>query len=150
MIRVINWNKTKDGVRSAKDRIVELAASRIPADSRMKTESFSTTVQVDLEILTNRGNEAFKVHGITTDEISQGPTFDEVWGRFLKWIDDIKNIFTKDSKDKNRLPVIVEDPIVVLIAHKGFRFDFPLLLCEIIRNDCSTNCFDRLCVWLHA
>ena len=57
----------------------------------MNCASFSTTVQVDQNILTTRGLEAFKVHGITDEEILAGPTFEQVWIRFVNWIEDVTN-----------------------------------------------------------
>jgi len=133
------------GVDITKDRIVEIAAVHAHGDIRMKGESFSTTVCVDDIILKERGKEASKVHGITDAEIKQGPTFKEAWMRFSKWVDDIANmaIHDEDSDDDMRQPTFLEDPIIVLAAHNGFRFDFPLLLCELRRNGLSTTIWEQ-------
>ena len=127
------------GVDITKDRIVEIAAIHAHGDIRMKGEAFSTTVCVDREIVISRGKDAFKVHGITDEEIHQGPTFKDAWMRFLKWVDDIANITIQDSDsdDDMRQPVILEDPVIVMVGHNGFRFDFPMLLCELLRHRLS-------------
>ena len=83
----------------------------------MSCGCFSTTVQVHPDILKERGEEAFAVHGITNEEIRQGPTFEQAWMRFLKWIDDVMNSATKydtDSDDEMGLPALQDDPIIVL------------------------------------
>ena len=62
------------GTDITKDRVVELAAVHAHSDSRMDCESFATIIQV----------EAFKVNGISNEEIWQSPSFEEVWYRFEK------------------------------------------------------------------
>ena len=137
------------GVDIVNDRIVEIAATHAHGDIRMKGECFSTIVCADPDILKNRGREAFKVHGITDEEIRRGPTFQEAWTRFLKWIDDVANSAIKDidsdddDDDDTEPPTLIEDPLIVLVAHNGFRFDFPMLLCELLRNGISTMILER-------
>jgi len=133
------------GVDIAKDRIVEIAAVHSHEDIRMKGECFSTTVNVDPMILESRGKEAYKVHGITNEEIEQGPTFAEAWIRFLKWVDDIANIEIKTEDSDDEMSTLLEDPVIVLVAHNGFKFDFPLLLCELLRNSISTTIWEQWC-----
>ena len=135
------------GVDITKDRIVEIAATHAHCDARMYSESFATTVHVDQNILTTRGLDAFKVHGITDEEIAAGPTFEQVWIRFVKWIEDVTNnatVFEESYSDDEALkPMILQEPVVVLAAHNGSKFDFPLLLCEVLRNNLSTNVFEQ-------
>ena len=135
------------GIDITKDRIVEIAAVHAHSEVHMQGESFSTTVRVDPVILKERGEEAFAVHGITDNEIAAGPTFKQAWMRFEKWLADVKNNATKDndldSDDDIGLPAIQEEPVIVLLAHNGIRFDFPLLLCELLRNDISTTIFEQ-------
>ena len=135
------------GVNITKDRIIEIAAVHAHGDIRMNCESFSTTVRVDPDILEERGLEAFEVHGITNEEIKQGPSFEQAWIRFLACIDDVMNSATKydvESDDDMGLPTLLENPVVVLVAHNGIRFDFPLLLCELLRHNLSTTMFEKL------
>ena len=134
------------GLDITKDRIVEIAAVHAHCDVRMSCGCFPTTVRVDPDILMTRGLEAFEVHGITNEEIKQGPSFERAWTRFLKWIDDVTSSAAKyesDSDDDMGGPTLLENPVVVLVAHNGIRFDFSLLLCELLRHDLSTTMFER-------
>jgi len=135
------------GIDIVQDRVVEIAATRAHWDVRMNSECFATTVRVDQNILLTRGLDAFKVHGITNEEIAAGPTFEQAWIRFVAWVVDVTNNATafaeSDSDDEMSLPMILEEPIVVMVAHNGFNFDFPLLLCELLRNSLSTTMFEQ-------
>ena len=77
----------------------------------MNSECFATTVRVDQNILTTRGLDAFKVHGITNEEIATGPTFEESWMRFVDWVGDVTNNATlfaeSDSDDEVSTPMIL-------------------------------------------
>ena len=134
------------GTDISQDRIVEIAAARCHDDIRMCGEAFSTTVRVDPDILMTRGLEAFQVHGITSEEIKQGPSFEQAWMRFLTWIEDVTNIATNyesESDDDKGSPTLLENPVVVLAGHNSIRFDFPLLLCELLRHNLSTTMFEQ-------
>ena len=134
------------GIDIAKDRILEIAAVHAHGDARMGCGCFSTTVRVDPDILQERGSVAFEVHGITDEEIRQGPSFEQAWTRFLTWIDDVSNTATKyasESDDEMGSPTLLENPVVVLAGHNSIRFDFPLLLCELLRHNLSTAVFER-------
>ena len=69
------------GTDITKDRIVELAAAHAHSDSRMDCESFATTIQVDGNIVMERG--------MTNEDTQQSPSFAEVWYRFEKWAMDV-------------------------------------------------------------
>ena len=142
---VIMLDLETTGIDIVNDRIIEVAAVRAHGDIRMKGECFSTTVNVDPTVIENCGQEAFKVHGITDEEIRQGPSFEEVWMRFLKWIDDVVNMTIQDAYSDHdmRQPMILEDPVIVMVAHNGFRFDFPMLLCELLRHGLSPIVFEQ-------
>ena len=115
------------GIDVTKDRIVEIAAVHAHGDARMSCGCFSTTVQVNPDILKERGKEAFAVHGITDEEIKHGLSFEQAWKRFLKWIDDVTNSATKyevESDDDMGLPTLLEDPAVVLVAHNGILANY--------------------------
>ena len=115
------------GVDVARDRIVELAAMRAPADARFIGDSFCTVVRVDPAILRERGGAAATVHGIAEEEIAQGPCFPEAWRRFLDWTEDLLNTAVTESKpetddDDPRLPRLPDEPpILLLAAHNGVR-----------------------------
>ena len=134
--------------KKPQDRIVEIAAAHCHDDIRMHCESFATTVYVDPDILRELGEEAFAVHGISNEEINRGANFKQVWTRFLKWVDDVVNgatIYHSESDDDDDVgpPAILENPVVVLVAHNGIKFDFPLLLCELLRHGLSTAMFEH-------
>jgi len=120
--------------------IVEIAAVHAHGDARMSCGCFRLTVRVDPDILKERGEEACAVPGLTNKEIRQGPAFEQAWIRFLSWIDDITKYKT-DSDDDMSGPTLSENTVVVLVAHNGNRIDFPLLLCELLRNNLSTTYF---------
>jgi len=65
--------------------------------------------------------------------------------RCAKLVDYVANIAVQegDSDDEMRHITFLEDPTVVSAAHNGFRFDFPLLLCELLRNDISTTIWEQ-------
>jgi len=112
----------------------------------MSGEAFSTTVRVDPDIPQERGLEAFEVHGITNEEIKHGPSFEQAWTRFLTWIDDATNVATKyesESDDDMVSPTTLENPVVVFVGRNSIRFDFPLLLCELLRHNLSTVIFEQ-------
>ena len=69
-----------------------------------------------------------------------------MWTRFLKWIDNVVN-----KRDKiwfgigwwYGTPALLDNPVVVLVGHNSIRFDFPLLLCELLRHNLPTAMFER-------
>ena len=82
----------------------------------------------------------------TNEAIQQSPSFEEVCYRFEKWIVDVMNRTIKynepDSDDNDTgLPILLESPCVVLAAHNGTKFDFPLLLCQLLRHQIPTTSF---------
>ncbi len=126
--------------------VVELAATHAPADPRFQGGSFSTVVRVDQTILTERGAAAALVHGISDEEIGEGPDFKLAWRRFLTWTDDLLNTAvderSADSDDEQEpgLPRLLPDPPVLLIAgHNSVRFDFALLLCDAFAIACHVT-----------
>jgi DNA polymerase III epsilon subunit-like protein len=138
------------GVDIARDRIVELAATHAPTDARAMGGSYSTTVWVEPHILQERGAEAATVHGISDEEIALGPGFSEAWARFLHWTECLLNTAIEGSDadtddDEAQAPRPEETPVLLLAAHNGVRFDFPLLLCEVLRHGLSGAPFES---WL--
>ena len=114
------------GVDVARDRIVELAACHAPADHLLAGGSYSSTVRVGPQILKERGAEAAEVHGISDDEIAQGPDFAEAWARFLQWTDALLNTSVQEDgwdtdEDEPRAVQLTERPVLLLAAHNGVR-----------------------------
>ena len=61
VIFILDLERT--GTDISQDRIVEIAAVHSNGDARMSCGCFSTTVRVNPDILKERGEEAFAVHG---------------------------------------------------------------------------------------
>ena len=56
-------------------------------------------MHVEQAILSERGQEAAKVHGITDAEIAEAPDFKAVWSRFLFWVEDLLEMTVADRGD---------------------------------------------------
>ena len=63
------------------------------------------------------------LHGITDEEIIQGPVFPEVWSRFLHWVDALLNYAIVEESDSDSdvenssLPQIHDHPVLLLAGH---------------------------------
>lgn len=158
------------GTDVAEDRIVELAATEAPSDARSIGQCFSTTVGVDETVLESRGSEAALVHGICNDELQVSPSFRDVWSRFTNfseslldaawlqadstteassWLDsEDEHEKLANGENEQRQSVIPyevasEPPSLVMVAHNGFRFDFPILLFECARHEIPWGFLER-------
>ena len=88
----------------------------------------------------NRGSqEPGAVHGISPEEILQGPSFREAFQRldqFLRYASVSVPASDIDSEDDSA-PVpataMMPDLEIALVGHNSFRFDFPFLLAECLR-----------------
>ena len=56
-------------------------------------------MHVDQSILTERGQAAAKVHGITDAEIAEAPDFRTAWSRFLFWVEDLLEMTVAEETD---------------------------------------------------
>ena len=56
-------------------------------------------MHVEQAILTERGQAAAKVHGITDAEIAEAPDFRTVWARFLFWVEDLLEMTVVEEVD---------------------------------------------------
>ena len=142
------------GTDPVNDRILELSA--VQCLSGNIGASFSTVVCVDDEILsTPTAQQAAEVHGIPPDEIGASPRFAECWQRFLSFIHALLNDAIhediSDSSDEDATPVLPRpperQPTLVLAAHNGLAFDFPMLLSECYRHDLDLTVFDN---WVYV
>lgn len=128
-------------------RILELAGCHAQSDARFLGGGFSSLVQVDPTILDlESSKQAETVHGISPQEVATlGVEFHLVWQEFLEWTEKLLNSCvadtTSDSEEESgeaaaRQPQLV-DAVLLLVAHNGFKFDFPFLIIELIRNRLS-------------
>ena len=137
------------GVDVVNDRIVELAATHVPMDHLAIGGSFATVLRVESDVL-QRGFAAAAVHGICDAEIEKGIPFPVAWQLFNEWLQHLVNSSVCDelpdsSDDEPCSPKLADEPCVALAAHNGSRFDFPLLLCELLRHRLPVSSFET---WL--
>lgn len=78
MIRPIYYDTETTGVKSEKDRIIELAAF-----DPIRNTSFSQLINPGIEI----PSEATAIHHITNEMVSASPSFKEIWPEFLAFCD---------------------------------------------------------------
>ena len=80
-------------------------------------------------------------HGIPNDELSTGPSFSEVYERMVRFVNALllMSVQSDESSDEEVVPLRFKEHSqeVVLVAHNGYRFDFPFLLSECYRNSLS-------------
>ena len=131
-----------------------------PFDARVFFLDFETTGLdvlsesiVEIGLLDGLGNAVFStvvrppvlpgdepaVHGIGPAELMAGPTFAEACRRLLRFVENIVEMALAEDSDSSAcegsyMPALREKPpAVVLVAHNGFKFDFPILFVEMLR-----------------
>ena len=94
--------------------------------------------------------EEVQVHGITNDELKQGPQFVDAYQRMCRFCENLAEMALADdesSDDEVAAATLRESPPRVLIcAHNGLRFDFPFLCSMCLRNGLDIG---RLARWLY-
>ena len=111
-------------------------------------------MHVDQSILTERGQAAAKVHGLTDAEIAEAPDFRTVWSRFLLWVEDLLDMVVADETDsENEDPrptqLLSEPPLLLLGGHNTCKFDFPMLLAECLRHCVPCDCFRKWTLYIN-
>ena len=118
---------------------LDLASSSICEIALLEAESravFSTVVRPPVLPL-DAG-----VHGIDPSELAEGPLFSAAFRRMVLFLDELcERAVTDDSRSDSsaelcpdELPHLrPEPPGVVLAAHNGLRFDFPMFVSECWR-----------------
>ncbi len=98
------------------------------------------------------------IHGIPDTELEAGPCFPTAFARMLRFINYLQlSMVESEHEDTDEeeeeeyrrcLPRMPDEiPAVLLVAHNGFRFDFPMLLSEAWRKRAS---LDALTDWYYA
>ena len=118
------------GLSLADDRIVEIGALALKSGL-----AFATVVKP-----IGAQSSATCVHGIEESELEQGPLFTEAFERLVQFLDTLSEtaMASDGESSEDELPplkVRAEPPLICLAAHNGFRFDYPMLLCECLRNN---------------
>ena len=125
------------GLDVLSDEILEIAATVGCSQAQ-----FSAAVR-PVELPTRPG-----VHGICDDELSSSAPFRVVFYRMLGFLRDVAEEALVDDESSSeddaarpevqRLPMPkFPPPPVVLAAHNGFKFDFPMLVSEVLKHDCN-------------
>ena len=134
--------------------------SQVPAEARVFYLDFETTGLdvltehiVEVGLLDASGSAVFStvtrppvlpgdaqtVHGIAPAELAEGPTFAEAFRLLLRFVENIVEMALAEDSDSSAceasdIPALrVKPPAVVLVAHNGFKFDFPILFVEMLR-----------------
>ena len=134
--------------------------SQVPAEARVFYLDFETTGLdvlsehiVEVGLLDASGSAVFStvtrppvlpgdsqtVHGIAPAELAEGPTFAEAFRLLLRFVENIVEMALAEDSDSSvceasDIPALREKPpAVVLVAHNGFKFDFPILFVEMLR-----------------
>ena len=133
------------GVDVASDQVVELACCQMPSEPHFKGAVFSTVVCASAE------DTAFHIHGIDPSERAAGPVFSVAWSRFLVFVEHLQMAALQDCSDSDCDPdesatILPSEPATVLLAaHNGVRFDFAMLLFELVRHGMSWSPLEQ---WL--
>ena len=108
-------------------------------------EIFSTVVKPPVP------SPSSSVHGIDNTELAKGPAFPEAFARLVRFLDGLsENALSEDESSTDELAVSrlkSSIPDVILVAHNGIRFDFPMLLSECYRCNMS---LDAMSKWKYA
>ena len=101
-------------------------------------------MHVEQAILSERGQEAAKVHGITDAEIAEAPDFKAVWSRFLLWVEDLLEMTVVEETDsENEEPqqtqLLSEPPLLLLGGHNSIRFTGQLKFVGKVSSGFSGN-----------
>jgi DNA polymerase III epsilon subunit-like protein len=127
------------------DEVLEIA---ITAD--VSNAQFATTV------LPQRLPEGLGVHGIDQYELLSGVPFDRVFNRLVEFLQDVTRdqlfdtyVSQEQHMDNPNDGFVGSEPLsqwsshkfaypaVLLAAHNGLKFDFPMLVSECIRHGCD-------------
>ena len=118
----------------ASDQVVELACCQMPSEPHFKGAVFSIVICASAE------GTAFHIHGIDPSERAAGPVFSVDWSRVLVFVEHLQMAALQECSDSDCDPdgsatILPSEPATVLLAaHNGIRFDFAMLLFELMRN----------------
>ena len=117
---------------------MELAAAHAPDDHRYLGGCFSSLVHVDQSILTERGQAAAKVHGITDAEIAEAPDFKAVWTRLLLEMTVVEET-DSENEEPQQTQLLSEPPQLLLGGHNSIRFTGQLKFVGKVSSGFSGN-----------
>ena len=106
------------------DQIVEIG---VIAESG---EVFATVVKPH----TISNSSAAAVHGIDPAELKMGPLFSESFERLCQFLDNV--LYNANQRDSGCSGLLIT-------AHNGLNFDFPMMLSECYRHKCPIDIFHK-------
>ena len=115
---IVSFDLETTGLSPSNDHIVQLSAT---CGSSTFNEYVYTAKKINAK--------ASLVTGITAETIAGKPEFGAVCSKFLAWLANMGG-GKGGSRSPQKKPVLP----VLLVAHNGLRFDFPLLLHEMQRH----------------
>ena len=79
------------------------------------------------------------VHGIEDAELQEGPDFPEAFGRMVCFLEHLRDTMVSDDESSAdelpELPSLKDElPDILIVAHNGMKFDYPMLLSECYRS----------------
>jgi DNA polymerase III epsilon subunit-like protein len=130
------------GLSLRQDEICEIAVMAADTGAVFSTVVRPTVSPVELG-----------VHGISTTELLHAPIFPIVFARVSCFLEDLRGSALSDDSDSSswesdepELPHLKSvAPTILLAAHNGFKFDFPMLLSSCWRQNVT---FTYLASWL--
>ena len=77
-------------------------------------------------------------------EISKGAAFPGAWRQFVEWTDELLNMAVvghgkSDSEDGIETRRMPESPTLLMAAHNGQTFEFPLCLCKCLSHNVACD-----------
>lgn len=133
-VAVFFFDVETSGLDVLADEIVEIGVTE---DRSMA--QFATTV------LPTRVPEGPSVHGIGADELRTSARFEVAFGLLVEFLHGVveRTLSDTGSSDEEGQPARAlpslrfPPPTVLLAAHNGFKFDFPILFSECLRHNCN-------------
>jgi len=141
---VVFMDLETSGLSTVRDRIVEIGAFSLDG------VPFSTVVDPGLKSEDLAASTA--VHGISAQEIMQGPCFSTAYQRFCDYVENLADMAiledgSSDDDEPRSCHLRDPRPLVILAGHNATGFDFPFLLSECLRHSCDIGVMER---WVYV
>ena len=83
------------------------------------------------------------VHGISDQELREGPSFAEAFSRMCDFIENLLDM----AVDEGGQRMVDPRPVALIAAHNGKKFDYPFLLSEVYKRNIDISI---LTTWLYC
>lgn len=123
------------------DNIVEIGLLECEASAVFSTEVCPPLLPPE---------EVPTVHGISVDELRQGPCFAVAFHRMVIFIRNLMEMTIEDPDESScdecaALRLSESPPRVIIVGHNIYRFDLPILLSECHRNAIQFDTLEQWC-----